>query len=137
MKMFCYLGTVVLMILFTACGSDKKDNAPELTVTFPTSTTSFGRAGDFTFSGVVSDDVELKMIRFALSYKSGLKGIEQPWEPAEDVRQIAGKEKSFDNDKLFKEQIPYDSKAGVYTLLVEVTDKGGKTTSKTIEVTID
>ncbi len=137
MKKTRFFIVIMLAVMLMACGNDKKDKAPELTISFPVNTTSYARAGEFTFSGTATDDVELKTIRFALSFKSGLKGVEDPWQPEEDVRMLTGKEKSFDKEKVFNTDILYECKAGVYTLLVEVTDKGGNTTSKTIDVTID
>ncbi len=129
---------LILMVAFvTSCGSDDEDRAPEFEITFPTSTTPIVRSTEFTFSSVITDDVELKEVKFSLSFKSGLKGIEEPWTPADDVRTIAGKEKVYTAEVLFNESIPYECKGGIYTLLVTVTDKVGNKTEKSVDVTID
>ncbi len=132
-----YLLLVLLVAFVSACGGDDKDRAPELDITFPTGTTKFMRSGDFTFSATITDDVELKEIKFALAFKSGLKGIEDPWVPADDVRTLTGKEKVYTNEILFNDPIIYECKAGIYTLLVTVTDKAGNITEKSVDVTID
>ena len=134
-----YLLLVLLVAFVSACGGDEKDRAPELTITLPTETTSFVRSGSdfFLFSASITDDVELKEIKFALSFKSGLKGIEDPWAPSEDERSLTGKEKVYSNEQLFKQPIIFDCKAGIYTLLVTVTDKAGNITEKSVDVTID
>lgn len=132
-----YLLLVLLVAFVSACGGDDKDRAPEVVITFPAENTSFVRSEDFTFSGTITDDVELKEIKFALSFKSGLKGIEDPWVPADDVRTLTGKEKVYTNEILFKDPIIYECKAGIYTLLVTVTDKAGNITEKSVDVTID
>ena len=69
-----YLLLVLLVAFVSACGGDDKDRAPEVTITLPTETTSFVRSGSdfFLFSASITDDVELKEIKFALSFKSGL-----------------------------------------------------------------
>lgn len=127
----------VIAVVTFSCSSSDKDNAPQLTITFPTSETTFVRSNSFTFSGTATDDVELKKISFSLEYKPGLKGLEDAWLPEPDVRDISGKSITYANEEIFSEPIEYSSKSGVYTLLVEVTDRKGNVTSKTVDVTID
>ena len=56
----------VIAVVTFSCSSSDKDNAPQLTITFPTSETTFVRSNSFTFSGTATDDVELKKISFSL-----------------------------------------------------------------------
>lgn len=132
-----YLFLVLLMTVVSACGSNDKDRAPEVDITFPSEATKYLRNTEFSFSATITDDVELKEVRFAIAFKSGLKGIEDPWAPNDDVRTLSGIEKVYSKEILFKDPIKFESKAGVYTLLVTVTDKAGNITEKSVDVTID
>lgn len=130
-----------ITLVISACGSGgsstPKDENPELSITFPTESSVILRSTELTFSGMVSDDVELKEIRFSLKYHSGKKSVDDPWQPADDIRQLTGKEKTFSKEPIFDGAVHYESKPGIYTLLVVVKDNAGQTTEKKVNFSIE
>lgn len=106
MKTTIFISFVLNGLLLTACGGgsdEPRDAAPEMTITNPVVNQTLVRPSDFMLVGTFTDDIELASMECSLVFKSakkGVKGIEDPWVPANYLNKedFAGKKRvDFNN----------------------------------------
>ncbi|TAJ12430.1 DUF4625 domain-containing protein [Marinilabiliaceae bacterium JC017] len=138
---------VFSLLAIVACSSDD-DNGPDKTpptveITDPNAANPYPSGSPLPLKALFKDNAGLKECTVSLQYvgsaagKAALKGIDEPWEPADDVITFDGKkEKLVEKEKLFDENIEANCQTGSYKVTFVVTDQVDNKTQKEVIIEI-
>ena len=127
---------ITLSLLSTSCDSSDDSTpdvaGPTIAITLPADSVEYLTGAEIKLTADLTSGSNLTQLTATVSYKSDLKSTVMPWNPEATVITLEGKTTQALKAVTLFSTIPANAKAGIYHLVIDVSDSGNKTARKEV-----